>query len=350
MSPSRRPALALVALLLLVPGCLGPPALPEDGLDPNAAPVTQRSEERIATAAGELRLIERALPSGSEPREVVLFLAPFGVPTAEAFDVPGVSWMEDTALAGFDAWSLDVRGFGASARPSAMDQPAMQNPPALRATEALADVDAAVDHVRAARNVSRVHVVGWSWGAVLAAMYAIEHPEKVDRLVLHGAMHGFTLESMTRPMEDAQGNLNPKLPAYQLANWSMTLHHWHMMDDGRGLARPDVIDAVARVFTASDPAPPAPGTIRRPMGPLVDLYYIWSDAPIFDAGAIRSPTLVIRGDLDFFADPGLLAELRHAPTKREVVIGDATHWAVYERNRDQLVDETLAFLIEPASA
>lgn len=80
------------------------------------------------------------------------------------------------------------------------------------------------------------------------------------------------------------------------------------------------------------------------MGPLVDLCRIWTDEPIFDAAGIRAPTHFIRGDLDFFADPGLLAKLTGAVEKREVILGDATYWAIYEKHREALVDETLAFL------
>ena len=44
--------------------------------------------------------------------------------------------------------------------------------------------------------------------------------------------------------------------------------------------------------------------------------------------------MVIRGDLDLFADKALARKL---PQAREVVIANATHWLPYEANRAALV-------------
>lgn len=142
------------------------------------------------------------------------------------------------------------------------------------------------------------------------------------------------------------GVLKESLPAYQLAAFEMTLHHWRMMLGQRPLVTDDALQAVREVFMRSDPTSGArvPPAIRRPMGPLVDLYHIWSARPIFDAARITVPVLVIRGDADFFAEPGLAAKLTGAPRKEEVVIKDATHWVLYEKHRDRLLSATEEFL------
>lgn len=282
----------------------------------------------------------------SSKDEVVLFLEPFGVPTAEAFDVPGYSWMEDLAKQGYDTWALDIRGFGKSTRPTVMDKPPMENPPAVKATDGVRDVDAAVEFIQKSRNAEKVHIVGWSWGAVVASMYAIEHSEKVNKMVLYGGMHGFNLPSMTQSLEEKPGVLKASLPAYQLATADMTIHHWHMMMKDKELASKEAMDTVSKVFMTSDPTSNnrQPASIRRAMGPLVDLYYIWSNKPIFDAAKIKQPILIIRGDADFFADSEFINKLTGAAQKKEVVIKDATHWVLYEKNRDQLLSETVNFL------
>lgn len=82
------------------------------------------------------------------------------------------------------------------------------------------------------------------------------------------------------------------------------------------------------------------------MGPLVDLYYIWTARPLYDASRIQAPTLLIRGDRDAFADPTFLERLTGAPYRREVVIADATHWLIYETNHWQLFREVQNFLDE----
>ncbi|MBI5874679.1 MAG: alpha/beta fold hydrolase [Deltaproteobacteria bacterium] len=254
--------------------------------------------------------------------------------------------MEDLAKEGYDVWALDFRGFGKSTMPAAMEKPPHENPPVVRATEAIKDVEAAVEYIRKTRKIDRVNIIGWSWGAVAAGMYAAGHPEKVNKLVLYGAMHGFNLPSMVEPLEERPGALNSKLPAYQLATFEMILHHWHTMMDGHELARKEAFEAVAKVFMESDPTSGSrqPNSIRRPVGPLVDLYYIWSNKPVFDAGKIKAHVLVIRGDADLFADPTLFGKLSGAGWKKEIIIKDATHWVLYERNRSQLISETTLFL------
>ncbi len=67
------------------------------------------------------------------------------------------------------------------------------------------------------------------------------------------------------------------------------------------------------------------------MGPLEDLYSIWNNRPLYDASQITSPVLVIYGEDDLFADRDMLSKLTGAKHKKEVVIPDATHWAVYEK-------------------
>lgn len=287
--------------------------------------------------------------------KVVLFLEPFGVPTAKAFDVPGLSWMDSLSKAGYDTWALDVRGFGKSTRAPAMDQPPMANPPMTSTAEAVRDVDAAVRYITAQRGVTKVSLVGWSWGGTVAGAYAAEHPSLVDNLVLYGAMNAFSMEK--KPFDMLGLELTPgsgvlkKLPAYALAEFDKTsLGHWNLMMDstvaGRALATAESIDAVRKVFMASDSTTGDrnPPSIRRAMGPMVDLYDAWTNKAVFDASKITAPVLVIRGDADFFADPNLIGSLTGASYKREVVIPDATHWMLYEQHRDVLLNETQALL------
>ncbi|MGD8191451.1 alpha/beta hydrolase [Brevibacillus ginsengisoli] len=283
-------------------------------------------------------------------KEIVLFLEPYSVPSAEAFDVPGYSWMDKLAGKGYDTWALDFRGFGKSTRPEAMSKPAQMNPPIIRATDAVKDLQAAVEYIKKTRGVDKINIVGWSWGAVVAGEYASVNSQNIQKLVLYGAMHGFSLPEMAKTYEapDKPGQLNPKMPAYQTIPFEPAMHHWHMMLNGRDLVSEDAMKAVQKVFLASDPASEtAPNhAIRRPMGPLVDLYNIWSNKPIFDASKITAPVLVIRGDSDFFADPTLINKLTNTKEKKEVVVSEATHWLMYENHRDQLFDETERFLLE----
>ncbi len=266
---------------------------------------------------------------------VILLLEPFGVPAAEAFDtsIPEFNLMDNLARQGYDVWALDFRGFGASGRSSVFDQPMMANPPQERAPEAVKDVDAAMQYICGQRNVAKANVLGWSWGAVVASTYAGQHPEKLERLVVYGGMHAFLLPSMTNPMTDPNTGQMKPLPAYQFATPSMSINHWNMQAMGMVPHTPEAETELSRIFLASDATSGtrSPASIRRAMGPMVDLYEIWSGRPTFDASLITAPTLIIRGDHDTFSDdPGFMPALSNVPYKRYVAIPEATHWALYE--------------------
>src|SRR5215207_3678694 len=57
--------------------------------------------------------------------KTVLFVHGATYPSETAFDLQldGTSWMDYIARAGYDVYLVDVRGYGRSTRPAAMDQP-----------------------------------------------------------------------------------------------------------------------------------------------------------------------------------------------------------------------------------
>ncbi|MGH7410786.1 MAG: alpha/beta fold hydrolase, partial [Candidatus Methylomirabilis sp.] len=123
---------------------------------------------------------------------VVLFIHGIPSPASSSFDlsVSGYSWLEYVAERGFDGFTLDIRGFGRSTRPPEMKEPVGQNLPLVRADQAMRDIDAAIDYIRSKRKIDKVNIVGWSIGASWCALYATLHPEKVNKLVMFGAIYG----------------------------------------------------------------------------------------------------------------------------------------------------------------
>src|SRR4029077_18994333 len=88
--------------------------------------------------------------------KTVLFVHGATYPSETAFDLQldGTSWMEYIARAGYDVYLVDVRGYGRSTRPAAMDQPADANPPFATTEEAVRDVGAAVDYILKRRGIA----------------------------------------------------------------------------------------------------------------------------------------------------------------------------------------------------
>ena len=125
------------------------------------------------------------------PDKVALFVHGATYPSETAFDIdfPGGSWMDYMVERGFDTYLVDVRGYGGSTRPAAMDAPADQNPPFATTADAVNDVGAAVDFILKRRNIKKLNLIGWSWGTTIMASYTARNNDKVVKLVtLRSAM------------------------------------------------------------------------------------------------------------------------------------------------------------------
>ncbi len=80
--------------------------------------------------------------------------------------------------AGFEVIAYDQRGFGESDAPSSRS--------AYKLNEILKD---AVELLKVLRVEQKVHVVGHDWGAIVAWLLAIRHPELVEKLVVISVGH-----------------------------------------------------------------------------------------------------------------------------------------------------------------
>lgn len=331
----------ITALSLFIGLAALSPAIADDHPPPPAATIAASSFTVPGGGEGIRLHVLRRQPERFGRAIPVLMLHPYGAPCAEAFDLPGMSWMQDLSQAGFDVFALDFRGFGLSSKPQS-------TAPVGRATDAVGDVVAAIEAIRRITNAPKVAVVAWSWGSVVAPMVAAERPDLIEKLVLFGSMQDFSLPMMTQPFaaKDDPSRFGPSTVAYQRLETTKVLGHWRMMLGDRHDLADDAtiaqVEALAERCSVGHPQY-AQGFTIRPMGPLQDLFEIWTRRPIYDPARVIAPTLVIRGDRDVFADPALAGKL---PKGRELVIDDATHWLPFERNRDTLFDATRRFLEE----
>jgi len=105
--------------------------------------------------------------------KILLYVHGATYPSETAFDLQlnGMSWMDYMAQHGYDVYLVDLRGYGRSTRPPEMDLPPEQNAPLVRTTTAVKDVGAAVDFILKRRGVSRINLLGWSWGTSIMGMY-----------------------------------------------------------------------------------------------------------------------------------------------------------------------------------
>lgn len=291
---------------------------------------------------------------GKVPGEkIVLFVHGATYSSIPGFDIPlpGYSWMDYLAQRGYIAYCLDIRGYGGSTRPPEMDQPPSANPPIVRAEVAIKDITAAVEYIRKKHEVDKINLLGWSWGTVTTGMYTSFNNEKVNKLILFAPVYSVKHPAAKR-FEDPvnPGHPNLKMGAYRFTRAEDAIKRWVASVKSLDWIDSQVRETWSRLILESDPTSwqRTPPSLRSPNGVLVDIYYIFTERPIYEAAKIRVPVLILRGDADtesLDADArGLFEKLTSVPYKRYVLIGDGTHFINAEKNRWQLFQEAQLFL------
>ena len=285
------------------------------------------------------------------PDNIILFVHGATAPPETSFDLEldGVSWMAWMAQRGNDVYFVSVRGYGRSTRPREMEEPPMHNPPVVRTDTAVRDVAAAVDFICRRRNVSKISLLGHSWGTTIMAVYTTQNNAKVHRLALYAP--GW-LRTQGRSLTDAGGELG----AYRIVTAEAVRKR-------RGTGLPPGmqeklmpahwLDAYIEAAFASDPwsATQNPRAFRAPNGVVLDgREYQNAGRPRYDPADIRVPTLLILAEWDadtpLYMAQTLFPLLVNAPSKRLVVIGEGTHIVLTEKNRMQLFREVQLFFDE----
>ncbi|MGA9092384.1 MAG: alpha/beta fold hydrolase [Bradyrhizobium sp.] len=318
-------------------------------------PKLETSDTMIPSGdAGVQLFVRNKHPSGRQasPDKILLFVHGATYPAETAFDLPieGVSMMDLIAARGYDVYLVDVRGYGRSTRPTEMSQPPEANKPIVSTAVAAHDLGAAVDYVLRKRKVSKIDVMGWSWGTSIAGLYTSEHNDKVNRLVLYAPQW-----IRNEPPAPATANA-PPLGAYRLVSKESAKARWLKgvaEDKQADLIPPGVFDAWADATWATDPEASKhnPPMLRAPNGVVEDSMKYWSAGKaLYDPGKIKVPTLLLHAewdaDLPSYQAQGYFAQLKNTPYKRLIELGEGTHTVMMEKNRMQFFHELIGFLDE----
>lgn len=291
---------------------------------------------------------------------VVLFLHGATFPSTPDFDLQyeDYSWADRLVNKGYVVYMVDYRNYGFSTREEAMDEPAADNKPVTRSYLAIRDIGAAVDHIRDKRNVEKVNLIGWSWGAMLGGYYASLHSEKVNKLVMFAPAYAFPLHTNLGPGSGLQDKRSPYefnygVGAYRLGTAAGNDARWEgeiPIENKDEYRDPGVAAAFNEAALATDPTSETrdPPSLRAPNGVLEDTFQQATGRRIWNASSIYVPTLVIAGEFDTWSYPEdrevLMRDLTNAPFKKSVLIPDATHFVLFEKNREMFFTEIEDFL------
>lgn len=183
----------------------------------------------------------------------------------------------------FQVVAIDQRGYNLSDKPEGVDN--------YRVEKLVADVDAVVDHFKAKKAI----IVGHDWGGMVAWTYAMQHPDKMDRLVILNLPHprGLLRELANNPDQH-------KASAY-----------------ARAFQKPDAASKVMPAmlaFWVTDPAAKATyveAFKRSSMEGMLNYYKANYPRepykPAFDFPKIKCPVLMIHGLKDVALLPGALS-------------------------------------------
>lgn len=233
---------------------------------------------------------------------------------------------------GHQAVALDMRGYNLSSKPESVEQYAM---PLL-----VGDLKALADHLLPRNGPKKLILVAHDWGGVVAWVFAMMHPEYVEKLVIINAPHPGIFGREIRSNPEQQ-----KASSYMLLFRSEQAEAALSANDYASLARA-VFEGTTRpgAFTEEDrrmylEAWRQPGALTGGLnfyraarvGPLPGAAATAPPEASLPSQAVKVPTLVIWGEKDRALLTGNLEGLEQfVPDLRIKRIPGGSHWVVHE--------------------
>jgi pimeloyl-ACP methyl ester carboxylesterase len=291
------------------------------------------------------------------PEHTLLYMHGGTQPSEATFDVAldGVSWMDFIAGHGWDVYLMDAREYGGSTRSPEFAQPDATEAPIVSTDTKVRDAGAVIDFILNRRGTSKINLLGWSYGTVVFAAYAADHPDRVSNLVLYAPVWcaqlctfepraaksgadapspqmGFMVEA---PMADARNRLQNGVPYGRREE----------------LLPPDWFAAWWDAALKTDPvgAKKTRPMVRAPAGIDQDYTDYWNQGrSYYDPRKITTHTLVVVGDMDLVTPSSgaraLHESLENSADRQIVEIKDASHVVMLEKNRMSLFEAVQQFL------
>jgi pimeloyl-ACP methyl ester carboxylesterase len=285
------------------------------------------------TKKGDVKLFlwEKRAAANSSKLGTVLFVHGSSMASQPTFDlqVPGrpySSAMDFFAGRGFDAWCVDMEGYGRSDK---------QRDISCDIANGADDLAAATDYIAKTRGIRAFHTYGISSGALRAAMFAERHPERIARL----ALDAFVWTGEGSPTLEQRRKKLPQFLASKRRPIDRAFVYSIFERDHPDCAEKRVVDAFADAILALDDS--------MPNGTYIDMC---SRLPLVDPAKIAAPTIVMRGQFDGIAGFDDLVEFFKRlpnPDKQFTVMSGISH-ASFQQKNYQLVYQILhAWFTQP---
>lgn len=238
------------------------------------------------------------------------------------------SLMDFLATNGYDVWAIDIHGYGHSDKTD-KDWSGVQS--------AAADIDAAVEYIAKLRGVSSVNLLGWSAGTQRAGLYAMQHQERVRKLILYAPHWRGTADYRDRVRKRIENGGKP-LGQYRVNTEAAARSDFV---EGELAQNPqfeeDVVALYAREALQTDPRSP-------------NAFVDNANGPVLDPQQIAVPTMLIFGEYDYAAkEEDLLPFFSQLKTrdKQYVLLPHGGHALMLEKDHRRFQHEVLGFFDRP---
>lgn len=244
---------------------------------------TVQSQDHWSEKDGtRLFLREKYMGDPANCKGIILFVHGSSMASTPTFDLqvegrPNSSAMEYFARLGYNTWCVDMEGYGRSTKDRSNNSDI--------ATGARNCAQAA-EYIASVRGNTPLHLYGISSGALRAALFAQNHPDRVGRL----ALDAFVYTGKGSPTLADRTKKLPQFKASVTRPIDRKFVHGIFERDHPGTADPRVVDRFADEILALDS--------EMPNGTYVDMC---QNLPVVDPAKILAPTIVMRGEYDGIA-------------------------------------------------
>jgi len=261
-----------------------------------------------------------------------------------AFKMSGLSWTDHLVSQGFQIYALDFIGYGDSDRYPTMRKRTQDSEPLGRAIDVVADVNIAVNFILHKHTLSALNLLGHSWGGAVAAKFAEQHPNKINKLIMYAG-----ITPALRPIK-----IDSNTPAYLELTPAERINKLLKLapDPSQPLLATEVINDWGAQWLNSDPLADNNESVIYPAGPRADIKDLLTGTPLYDPSKITANVLIVRGQYDRFPSDEqastLFKRFTNVRAKRYQVIKAGTHVTHMEKNRMALYQTVQHFLMDGA--
>jgi pimeloyl-ACP methyl ester carboxylesterase len=275
-------------------------------------------------------------PEDQRGKPAVLFVHGSSMASQPTFDLtvpgrPDSSVMDWFAERGFVCWCVDLEGYGRSAKHRDIT---------CDIANGAADLAAATDYIAALRGNSggptSFLTYGISSGALRAALFAQNHPERVARL----ALDAFVWTGAGAPTLEQRRKKLPEFLATKRRPIDRKFVYSIFERDHPDCADRATVDAFADAILALDDS--------MPNGTYIDMC---SKLPLVDPAKITVPTLILRGQFDGIAAMADLIDffVRLPSSDKQFTVMNGISHASFQQKNYRIVYQILhAYFTQPA--